>query len=142
MKNIFFLVVISISVSCASYMKEHEYNEKAPSGFTEVITSRELAKMRPIQILNLLKNNCCDGIMFEPGKVTWSALDAEEVAKYVNDKTDSAAASTIMSSVSCRGARYVSSVGREARHLILAIKAGKYPLAQCSTYDLRLEKED
>lgn len=142
MKNIFLLAAMSILGSCASYVKEHEYNEKAPSGFTEIITSRQLAKMKPMQILNLLKNSCCDSVMFEPGKVTWSALDAEEVAKYLNDKTDSAPAATIMSSVSCRGARYVSSVGREARHLILAIKAGKYPVSQCSTYDLRIEKED
>jgi hypothetical protein len=121
-------------------MREHELNSKAPEGFSEIITARRLVKMKPIQILNLLKTNCCDGVMFEPANIKWNEKDAEELTKFLNDESDSSPAATIMSSVSCKGARYVSSVKREAQHLILAIKAGRYPVSQCSTYDLRLEK--
>ena len=135
------LVLSGFLSSCDSYVRNNEYDEKAPSGFTEIITSRKLVKMKPMQILNLLKSNCCDGVMFEPAKIFWKGSDAEELMAFVNDKTESSPAATIMSSVSCRGSRYVSTVGREAQHLILAIKAGKYPLAQCSTYDLNLEKK-
>lgn len=140
MKHLFFVIFVLLT-GCSSYSKYNEYNEKAPSGFTEVVTARKLAKMKPVDVLNLLKTNCCDGVMFEPGKVNWKVSDVEELQNLVDDKTEISPVATIMSSVSCRGGRYVSNVGREVQHLILAVKAGKYPLAQCSTYDLRLEKK-
>jgi hypothetical protein len=139
--NGFLILVTLLFSSCSSYMKEHQYNAKAPEGFTEIVTARKLVKMTPIQILSLLKDNCCDGVMFEPAKVKWSDKDAQELSSYLEDESDSSPAATIMSSVSCKGARYVSTVKREAQHLILAIKAGRYPLSQCSTYDLNLEKK-
>ena len=144
MKTLFFLLSTSLLNGCANgYMnKADEYN-RAPSGFTEIVTSKRLSKMKPIQIIKLLKENCCDAVMFEQSKtLNWTAQDMEALAPFLNDESDIAPVSTTVGSVSCRGARYVSTVKREVQHLIRAFKEKKYPLANCSTWDLRLDTDE
>jgi hypothetical protein len=109
------------------------------SGTNETISSKKLSSMRPIEVIQMLKDNCCNGVMFEPTDVQfWSISDIQDLETFLGDNTPSAPVVSSFSSVSCQGERYVSTIDREARHLIKAIKAGRYPLSLCSTYDLKL----
>jgi hypothetical protein len=106
---------------------------------SEIITSKKLSQMKPIDIVKMLKKQCCNGVMFEPTKIDfWTEDDLEKIKPYLGDKSKSAPVVSTLSSISCRGKRYVSTVDREVKHLILAFKAKSYPLALCSTYDLHL----
>lgn len=132
-------LLINIS-GCANYMHEHEINQKAPSGFSEVITKRKLAKIKPVDVISLLKGNCCNAVLIETSTINfWNDQDIIALEPFLKDDSEAAPVSEINGSISCRGARYASSVSREAKHLIAAYKKKKYPLAQCSTYDLKLE---
>lgn len=136
------LTILLITGCANGYMnKADEYN-RAPSGFTEIVTSKRLSRMKPVQIIKLLKSNCCDAVMFEQAKsITWTKADMEELTPYLEDESPSAPVVSTMANVSCRGARYVSTTKHEVEHLIKAFKEKRYPLAHCSTYDLVLESK-
>jgi hypothetical protein len=133
MKNILPLIIITLTISCSTY-------NRSPSSVPEIITSKKLAQMRPLEVVQLLKDNCCNGIVFEPTEVSfWNKNDIQDLETYLGDNTPSAPSVSSYSSIMCNRKRYISTVDREAKHLILAIKMGKYPQALCSTYDLKLE---
>ena len=137
------ILVSLILSSCANgYMNKADQYNRAPSGFTEIVTSKRLSKMKPVQIIKMLKGNCCDAVMFEQAKnINWTKADIEELAPYLQDESASSPVVSTMANVSCRGARYVSTTKREVEHLIRAFKEKRYPLAHCSTYDLNLESD-
>ena len=145
MKTLFFVTMASLILGgCANgYMNKADQYNRAPSGFTEIVTAKRLSKMKPVQIIKLLKENCCDAVMFEQSKtLSWTVADMEALTPYLEDESDSAPVVNTMGTVSCRGARYVSSVKREVQHLIRAFKEKKYPLAHCSTWDLKLDSDE
>ena len=111
----------------------------ASAGENEIITSKKLSQMKPIDIVKMLKKKCCNGVMFETTKIDfWTEADLEKIKPFLGDQSKSAPVVSTLSSISCRGNKYVSSVDLEVRHLLHAFKEKKYPLALCSTYDLHL----
>lgn len=145
MKVLLFIIVTTLTLGgCANgYMNKADQYNRAPSGFTEIVTAKRLSRMKPVQIIKMLKENCCDAVMFEQSKtLNWSVSDMEALTPYLEDESDSAPVSNTVGSVSCRGARYVSTVKREVQHLIRAFKEKKYPLAHCSTWDLKLDSDE
>jgi hypothetical protein len=110
---------------------------------SEIITSKKLSRMKPIDIVKMLKKQCCNGVMFEPIKIDfWTEADLEKIKPFLGDISKSAPVVSTLSSISCRGKRYVSTVDREVQHLIRAFKEKKYPLSLCSTYDLHLNSSN
>ncbi len=138
------LVLISTTILIAgcSSLEDHrreEFYKNSPAGFTEVINSKKLAKLKPVQIIQLLKKNCCDAIMVQPTAITnWSAEDIKPLEQMLGDQSFIAPVASTSGTYSCRGPSYMSTVDREARHLIRAFKEKTYPLAQCSTLDLQI----
>lgn len=123
--------------------RREEFYISSPAGFTEVVTSKRLYKLKPIQIIRLLKKNCCDAIMIEPSSVTnWTEEDIAEIRPMLGDESFVAPVASTSGTYSCRGPRYMSTVDREVQHLIQAFKEKTYPLAQCSTLDLKLETKE
>lgn len=145
MNKLFFLILLVItftltSCSVLEEQKREEFYKSSPAGFTEVITSKRLSKLKPIQIIRLLRKNCCDAIMVEPTAIThWSDLDIAEIEPLLGNESFTAPVASTAGTFNCRGARYMSSVDREVKHLIRAFKEKTYPLAQCSTLDLDIE---
>lgn len=138
MKAIIFISLI-ILASCGTIEERRraDYYNNSPSGFTEVISSRKLRKIKPVQLVNYLKKNCCDAIMVEPTTIDfWTVEDINALAPMLGDEAFTSPVASTAGTVNCRGARYMSTVDREVQHLILAFKEKKYPLAQCSTLDL------
>lgn len=144
MKTILLLTLLALT-SCATLeeRRREEFYNSSPAGFTEVITSKRLSKLKPIQIIKLLKKNCCDAVMFEPTTVTsWTQEDMAEIRIMLGDKSFVAPVASTAGTFSCRGPRYMSTVDREVQHLIRAFKEKTYPLAQCSTLDLKVDSDD
>ena len=105
------------------------------------VTGQELQAWGPVRLLQGLKTHCCDGVMIETTEVTfWGDAEIAELQKHVDDTTPASPVYRPTSAVMCHGEKYVSTVGREARHLIESIKKGTYPASQCSTYDLQLSQ--
>ncbi len=140
----FLLIYFSLSliVSCSS-VEEHkreEFYKNSPSGFTELINSQRLAKLKPVQIIQFLKKNCCDAIMIEPTTIkNWTDEDIQPLKAMIGNQNYIAPVVSTSGTYSCRGPRYMSTIDREARHLIMAYEQKTYPLAQCSTLDLKLD---
>lgn len=128
--------------ACASTndQKREEFYRSSPAGFTELINSKRMAKLKPIQIIQILKKNCCDAIMIQPTTIThWSEEDIQPLRDMIGNETFIAPVVSTSGTYSCRGPRYMSTIDREARHLIMAYNQKSYPLAQCSTLDLKLD---
>lgn len=135
MKKIF-AVAVCLLMGCAAAVT------RAPSGALQMLSGQQLSMMSPVQVLQVLKEGCCRGILIEPTQVSfWSNQDIAELQAYVNDPTPAAPVVSSFSSIPCNRPKFISTVGREAKHLIQAIKEHKYPLANCSTYDLHLGGE-
>ena len=143
MNKLFFIALVTITLTSCSTLEEQrrvEFYNSAPAGFTEVITSKRLSKLKPIHIIRLLKKNCCDAVMVEPTAIThWSALDIAEVEALLGNESFTAPVASTAGTFNCRGARYMSNVDREVKHLIRAYKEKTYPISQCSTLDLMVE---
>lgn len=105
------------------------------------LTSSQLLKMKPVEIVEYLKNDCCDTRLIETTEIKnlWTEEDILELKKYMDDESPSSSVVKSTSSVHCKGERFRSSVKREAMHLLMALEKGFYPVSQCSTYDLRLK---
>lgn len=144
MKSILLISLLTLT-SCATLedrRREAFYNS-SPAGFTEVITAKKLSKLKPIQILRILKKSCCDAVMIEPSAVTdWTEDDIAAIKPMLGDQSFVAPVASTSGTYSCRGPTYMSTMDREAQHLILAYKEKTYPLAQCSTLDLKLKTKD
>jgi hypothetical protein len=143
-KTILLLTLLALT-SCATLeeRRREEFYNSSPAGFTEVITSKRVSKLKPIQIIKLLKKNCCDAVMIEPTAITsWTQEDMAEIRLMLGDKTFVAPVASTAGTFSCRGPRYMSTVDREVQHLIRAFKEKTYPLAQCSTLDLKVDTND
>ncbi len=113
---------------------------RSPAGTVEVLDRQRLSGMKPIEIIDFLRNRCCSPILVEPiltGK--WTQMDLVALQKMTGDQTPSGPVVSTNSSISCTDAKFTSTMGREAKHLIAAIRVGYYPLANCSTYDLHLD---
>ncbi len=138
MNNVFLLILAGFVFSgCSSLVKSESVFVRKPNNAS--VTAEELKVWGPVQLLQGLKNHCCNGVMIEKTAVGfWGEAEIAELQKYVSDTSPSAPVYRPTSAVMCHGEKYVSTVGREAKHLIEAIKKGIYPVAQCSTYDLRL----
>ncbi len=123
-----------LATACSS--QEVKTSLRTPSGAP--VTSLELGQVTPVAVLESLKTNCCQGVMVEKTAVSfWGEAEIAQLQKYVDDHSPASPVYRATSPVICTGPQFVSTVGREARHLIAAIKKGIYPVAQCSTYDLR-----
>lgn len=137
-----FLVLLVILSGCSS-LEDHrreEFYKNSPAGFTEVINSKRMARLTPVQIIQLLKKNCCDAIMIEPTTIMhWSEEDIKPLQQMLGNESFIAPVASTAGTYSCRGPSYMSTVDREARHLLMAYKEKTYPLAQCSTLDLKLD---
>lgn len=106
-----------------------------------LVMIEDLKAWGPVNLLYGLKSHCCSGVMIEKTAVKfWGEAEIAELQKYVDDTTPAAPVYRPSSAVMCHGPKYVSSVGREARHLIEGIKQGTYPVSQCSTYDLQFSE--
>lgn len=136
MKILIRSILMTVFISgCVS--SEKQLSVRAPSG--EPVSSLELSQVSPTVVLESLKKHCCQGVVVEKTEVAfWGEAEISQLQKHVNDNSPAAPVYRSTSPVICTGTRFVSTVGREARHLIAAIKKGVYPLAQCSTYDLKL----
>ena len=133
-------VVLLSSCSSIDDHKREEFYKNSPAGFTELINSKRMAKLKPIQIIQTLKKNCCDAIMIEQTTIThWSEEDVQPLREMIGNETFIAPVVSTTGTYSCRGPRYMSTIDREARHLLMAYKHKTYPLAQCSTLDLKLD---
>ncbi len=142
MKKPFLLSILILMTNCSSVEdhKREEFYNNSPAGFTEVINTRRMAKLKPFQIIQLLKKHCCDAIMIEPTSVThWSEEDMKPIQQMLGNESFISPVVTTSGTYSCRGPRYMSTMDREARHLLMAFKQKTYPLAQCSTLDLKLD---
>lgn len=106
------------------------------------LSSSQIIKMKPIEILEYLKNDCCESRLVETTEIKnlWSEEDLVELKKYLEDETLSSPVVKSTSSVHCKGERFTSTVKREAAHLLMAVDKGFYPVSQCSTYDLKIKK--
>ncbi|MBP9682766.1 MAG: hypothetical protein KBD76_15290 [Bacteriovorax sp.] len=139
MKNLFLVMMAIHLVNCSqmnSTIPHSGITNRAPSEYDEVITSKKLSTMRPVQILNRLKNDPQTIFMVEPTFISfWGESEILELMNYLNDHSVAAPVVSTISSISCRGHEFLSTVAREAQHLINAIKEKKYPQALCSTYD-------
>lgn len=145
MNKYFFYVLLIILAGCATLedRRREEFYNNSPAGFTEVITSRRLSKLKPIQVIRLLKKNCCDAIMIEPSTVSyWSEADIAEIKPMLGDQSFVSPVASTSGTFSCRGPRYMSTVDREVQHLIRAFQEKTYPLAQCSTLDLQIKAKE
>ncbi|WP_415061518.1 hypothetical protein [Bdellovibrio sp.] len=135
MKMLLALAVL-FAVSCSH--DPIKQSQRKPDS-SRLILAADLQQWGPESFLLALRDNCCGAVMVKGGDISfWGAPEIAILEKFVNDETPAAPVVQPISSVSCHGARYASTVGREARHLILAIKKKTYPLALCSTYDLEL----
>ena len=133
------LVLLSACSSVEDHKRE-EFYKSSPAGFTELINSKRMAKLKPIQIIQILKKNCCDAIMIQPTAIThWSEEDIQPLRDMIGNESFIAPVVSTSGTYSCRGPRYMSTIDREARHLIMAYNQKSYPLAQCSTLDLKLD---
>ena len=133
------LVLLSACSSVEDHKRE-EFYKSSPAGFTELINSKRMAKLKPIQIIQILKKNCCDAIMIEPTTIThWTEEDIKPLRDMIGNESFIAPVVSTSGTYSCRGPRYMSTIDREARHLIMAYNQKSYPLAQCSTLDLKLD---
>lgn len=105
------------------------------------LSSVQLVKMKPVEVLEYLKNDCCDSRLVETTEIKniWTEEDLSELKSYLEDETVSSAVVKSTSSVHCKGERFISTVKREAQHLIMAFERGIYPVSQCSTYDLKIK---
>ena len=137
------LILTTLLIAGCSSLEDHrreEFYKNSPAGFTEVINSKRMARLKPVQIIQLLKKNCCDAIMIEPTSITqWSEEDIKPLRQMLGDESFVAPVASTSGTYSCRGPSYMSTVDREARHLLMAYKERTYPLAQCSTLDLKLD---
>ncbi len=106
------------------------------------LSSSQIGKMKPVEILEYLKNDCCDSKLVETTEIKniWSEDDLVELKKYLDDDTLSSPVVKSTSSIHCKGERFTSTVKREATHLLMAFELGFYPVSQCSTYDLKIKK--
>ncbi|WP_374035514.1 hypothetical protein ACES2I_07310 [Bdellovibrio bacteriovorus] len=141
MKNaLLMLLAGSVLAGCGSIWKGPEAAPvRKPDNAS--VTAQELKTWGPVNLLQGLKSHCCNGVMIEKTVVTfWGEAEIAELQKYVDDTAPSAPVYRPSSAVMCHGPKYVSSVGREARHLIEGIKKGTYPVSQCSTYDLQFSE--
>lgn len=98
--------------------------------------------MKPLDILEYLKNECCENRIVPQFEVKniWTDEDIENLKEYLNDTSEASSVSRPTSSVHCQGEKYQSTTEREAYHLMEAYKRGVYPVAQCSTYDFKYKK--
>jgi len=137
------LICFTLLITSCSSLEDHrreEFYKNSPAGFTEVINSKKMARLKPVQIIQLLKKNCCDAIMIQPTAITnWSEDDIQPLRQMLGDESFVAPVASTSGTYSCRGPNYMSTVDREARHLLMAYKEKTYPLAQCSTLDLKLD---
>ena len=135
-----FTIISFTNCSSNEERKREEFYKNSPSGFTELINSKKMAKLRPVQIIQFLKKNCCDAVMIEPTNILhWTEEDIKPLQEMIGDESFVAPVVTTSGTFSCRGPTYMSTIDREARHLIMAYKQKTYPLAQCSTLDLKLD---
>lgn len=138
------ILFLAITTSCGSleeHRRESFYNN-TPAGFTQVISSKNLSKLKPIQIIQLLKKNCCDAVMIEPTAITsWTGEDIAKIRPMLGDETFIAPVASTAGTFNCRGPRYMSTVDREVQHLIRAYQEKTYPLAQCSTLDFQTKSK-
>lgn len=131
-----YAVTVCLLMGCAAVVT------RAPSGTLQMLSGKQLSVMTPVQVLQILKEGCCRGILVEPTQVSfWGNQNIAELQAYVHDPTPAAPVVSSFSSIPCNQPKFVSTVGREAKHLIKAIKEHRYPLANCSTYDLHLDGE-
>lgn len=139
------LIFLFTLTSCGTLedRRREDFYNSSPAGFTEVITSKRLSKLKPIQIIRLLKKNCCDAIMVEPSAITsWTEEDMAAIKPMLGDESFVAPVASTSGTYSCRGPRYMSTVDREVQHLMKAFKEKTYPLAQCSTLDLKIDAKE
>lgn len=145
MKKLIVVCSLIILSSCSS-LEDHrreEFYKNSPAGFTEVINSKKMSRLKPVQIIQLLKKNCCDAIMIEPTSIThWSEADIQPLKDMLGDQSFVAPVASTSGTYNCRGPAYMSTVDREAKHLIRAFKEKTYPLAQCSTRDLNIDNKE
>lgn len=81
--------------------------------------------------------------MIEPSAITdWTEDDIAIIRPMLSDKSFVAPVASTSGTYSCRGPTYMSTMDREVQHLIMAFKEKTYPLAQCSTLDLKIETKD
>jgi hypothetical protein len=103
------------------------------------VSSEKLVKMTPFDVLELLDDECCNGVVFEPTDVSvWEEANIPELEALLGDKSEISPAISKYSTIECRGEKYISTHDREVQHLIKAVKQGKYPLAMCSTHDFEV----
>lgn len=88
-----------------------------------------------------LRESCCGPVMIERvNNVDWiSDSDIEDLRSMMNSEEPISPVVSSVSSHPCLGPDFTSTVGREARHLLLAKEKGYYPVSMCSTYDLDLD---
>lgn len=131
-------IVFLALAACSSFEKKPEL--RLPSNAQGVAQASDLKRVGPLGVLEELRSHCCDGVMIQKSDVSfWGEKEIAQLENYVNDTTPVAPVVRPTSGVSCRGEKYKSTLGHEAKHLIEAIKQKTYPLSQCSTYDLHLD---
>lgn len=98
--------------------------------------------MKPLDIIEYLKNECCQNRVVTPFEVKnlWTEEDMANLKDYMFDTSEASSVSRPTTSVHCQGEKYQSTTEREAHHLIEAYKRGVYPVSQCSTYDFKYKK--
>ncbi len=98
--------------------------------------------MKPLDILEYLKSECCQNRIVAPFSVVniWNEEDIEKLKDYLKDYSEASSVSRPTSSVHCQGEKYQSTTDREAQHLIKAYERGTYPVAQCSTFDFKYQR--
>jgi hypothetical protein len=134
--------MILCSCSQAPTRFSENNSQRKPGSLAEpTLSSAALKKLSPLQVLEMLRDHGDTAILFEPTKIRayWSEADANILKQYLKDEHSSAPSASVYTQVYCSGQKYISTVGREAFHLIQAIHTGTYPTCQCSTYDLKLE---
>ncbi len=115
--------------------------DRFPSGNEDFYSADELKKKKPLEILEMLKNDCCQTKLMETieTKGLWTEEDLVYIKEYLSDNETASSVSKSTSNIDCHGEKFQSTVHREAMHLIMAYKLGFYPVSQCSTIDLKID---
>lgn len=154
MRIVLIFVVLSFFSACASSTKNLHKIVKTQN---EVMSVRQpsskngsesagavanFKNMKPLDIIEYLRNECCENRVVAPFDVKslWTDDDMESLKDYLHDSSEASSVSRPTSSVHCQGEKYQSTTEREAHHLLEGYKRGVYPVSQCSTYDFRYVK--
>lgn len=158
LSNLIFCVLaflVTLFSGCASGTKDlhkivkvedYKISKRGPSskdGSGDVrLLEENFKNMKPLDIIEYLKNECCENRIVPPFDVKnlWSDEDMDNLKDYLHDTSEASSVSRPTSSVHCQGEKYQSTTEREAHHLLEAFKRGVYPVSQCSTYDFKYKK--